>query len=410
MQDIQTITVIGLGLMGSSLAMALKASGAIENVVGYARSANTVKTALDLNLIDKGSCELKVAVKDADIVVLCTPPSTYSNIVKEITPVLKDNAILTDIGSVKHNPSWQILSILPEKKKPYFVPAHPIAGSERSGIEAKDPNLYQGKQVIITPGPITDKQAVATVEKMWEACGAITTEMDANKHDEIYASVSHAVQLLIYATITCIDHYGNEAMSQIAQNANQEFMKFTRIGGSNPLMWSGIFHANKSYLLQQVTTLNQTLSNLRDLLESKPVLVSERIRNAAQKRQSWKNEKAYQNKTLFSDEITDTMILLAPKIIATALVENTEYMDYAGSGFSDATAPLLCINGDLEPLLQSNKETLIDFLASLCMELEGLQHIIQFGEAEDIAQEFASAQEAHDCLIRIQKSFDVVND
>lgn len=410
MQIHDNITIIGLGLMGSSLAIALKESGFANKVTGYARSAGTITRALDLNVIDSGSCELKIAVKDADIVVICTPISTYSNIAKELNSSTKKTAIITDVGSVKHNPTWQILSNLSEEKQPMLVPAHPIAGSDKSGIEAKNPDLYKDKKVILTPGPATSQNAVETIEKMWEVCGAQTKIMDSSQHDEAYASVSHATQLLAYASINCIDHYGNEAISNIAQNANEEFLAFNRIGNSNPVMWADIFQANKSYFLEQIGNINNIFSDIRDTLSYKPVLVAERIRLAKSKREEWCFEENLPNKINFNDDISDCMLLLVPKIIATGLVENTYFIDFAGSGFADVSRPLLSVDDTLESAIEENKDILIDFLTSLCIEIEGMHHIINFGETEDIAQELASAQEACESFYRIYESFIPSND
>jgi cyclohexadieny/prephenate dehydrogenase len=405
-----TVAIIGLGLMGSSLAMALKGSGTASKVFGYGRSADTVATALKLDVIDQGSCELKNAIKDADIIVICTPLGTYKDIATTISKHMKNGAILTDIGSVKHNPSWQILSVLTDEQKQVFVPGHPIAGSEKSGIEGKNPELYHGKPVILTPGPATSQHAIDTVSRMWEICGANTRILDADTHDEAYASVSHLVQLVAYASIISIDHYGNEAMHQIAQNTNNEFLYFTRISGSNPLMWGDIFKSNKSFLLKQADEIGHILSDMRDTLSYNPTLLAERISNAADKRHAWQPQQALVNHTRYDDELCETLVLLTPKIIAAALVEHTQYIDYAGSGFSDTTCPLLSIDGELADMLTIHKDELVDFLYSLCMEIESMRHIIQFGETEDIAQELASAQEAYDSFIRLYQTMQPSNE
>ncbi len=264
MNQPKKLTIIGLGLMGGSLGAALKKNDWCETIVGYSRNPDSLKQALELGCIDQVESDLIAAVKDADIIVLCVPVLAIETILKTIQPVLKPSTIITDVASVKSyvvKIAEQIFGRVPEN----FVPAHPIAGSEKSGVQATQANLYQHHKVILTPLAHTNPNAIEQVTSMWQAVGAQVTQMDVAHHDEVLAATSHLPHLIAFSLVDTLA--GEPDRQEIFDYAAGGFRDFTRIAASDPIMWRDIFLTNKVATLQVLDHFLKDLNQLREAIK-----------------------------------------------------------------------------------------------------------------------------------------------
>ena len=257
---IPRLTVIGVGLIGGSLALALKQAGAVGEVVGCGRGRPNLEKALELGIIDRYSRDPAEAVKGADLVFLATPVSTFAAVVEELLPGLQSGAVMTDGGSVKEAVVAAVEPLLPEGVQ--FVPGHPIAGTENSGAEAAFATLYQGKRCILTPTERTAPDAVERVENMWRLVGSEVVRMSLHKHDRILAAISHLPHMVAYALVNAVgsyDHYEENILEYSAGG----FRDFTRIASSDPTMWRDIALTNADALLEMVEQFESFLGELK---------------------------------------------------------------------------------------------------------------------------------------------------
>jgi prephenate dehydrogenase len=238
---IERLCVIGVGLIGGSLARALRAAGACREVVGAGRNPENLQTAVDLGVIDRYETDLARAVAGADMVLVSVPLGAMAAVFNAIRGRLSPHAVLTDAGSAKGGvieAARQAFDGVPAA----FVPGHPIAGTEQSGVEASFAGLYQDRRVILTPLPETDIQATARVREMWEAAGAEVVEMDPVHHDAVLAATSHLPHVLAYTLVESLVRLGDEG--EVFAYAAGGFRDFTRIASSDPVMWRDICLAN----------------------------------------------------------------------------------------------------------------------------------------------------------------------
>jgi prephenate dehydrogenase len=238
---IERLCVIGVGLIGGSLARALRAAGACGEVVGAGRNPENLQTAVDLGVIDRYETDLARAVAGADMVLVSVPLGAMAAVFNAIRGRLSPHAVLTDAGSAKGGvieAARQAFDGVPAA----FVPGHPIAGTEQSGVEASFAGLYQDRRVILTPLPETDIQATARVREMWEAAGAEVVEMDPVHHDAVLAATSHLPHVLAYTLVESLVRLGDEG--EVFAYAAGGFRDFTRIASSDPVMWRDICLAN----------------------------------------------------------------------------------------------------------------------------------------------------------------------
>ncbi len=252
------VLIVGLGLIGGSLAKALKDAKCCAAVLGYTRSAESLQAALRDEAIDQGFDCLTDAVKAADIVVLCTPLSTYEALLTEIKPFVQ-HQILTDVGSVKAcvlEVARTVFGSVPTT----FVPGHPIAGSEKSGLVAAQSNLYRSHYVILTPLEQTDEQALTLVQGLWEEVGAQVSCMGFEQHDSILANTSHLPHLVAFSLVDTLARRPDS--DQVFQYAAGGFRDFTRIAASDALMWRDIFKANRMALLESLNDFKEDLTAL----------------------------------------------------------------------------------------------------------------------------------------------------
>ncbi|HJP35404.1 MAG TPA: prephenate dehydrogenase/arogenate dehydrogenase family protein [Gammaproteobacteria bacterium] len=262
---IHRLCVIGIGLIGGSLARALRAAGVVETIVGCGRGEENLSRALELNVIDESSRDPATAVADADMVVIATTLGATPSVLASIAPTVCPEAVVTDVGSAKRRVVEAARSRL-GKNFTRFVPGHPIAGTEKSGVDASFASLYRDHRVILTPLPETEPTALRRVTEMWEATGATVTEMDADHHDDVLAATSHLPHMLAYALVECLA--GMEGSGEIFAYAAGGFRDFTRIASSNPEMWCDIAMDNRDALLSKLELFAATYEQLSDALES----------------------------------------------------------------------------------------------------------------------------------------------
>jgi prephenate dehydrogenase len=261
----ERVAVIGVGLIGGSLALALKDTGACRHVVGAGRSAANLKRALELGIIDSIAPDAVAAAHNADLVVLATPVAQFLKLFREIASVLGPKAVITDGGSTKRDVITAARATL-GRKIAQFVPAHPVAGAEKSGAGAARADLFRDRRVILTPLAETAESAVKRVRAAWSACGARITTLDAEEHDAILGAVSHLPHLLAYALVH--EFASRENGAQLFDYAAGGFRDFTRIASSHPEMWRDICIANSDRILEELKKYRRKLDAVGKLLEA----------------------------------------------------------------------------------------------------------------------------------------------
>lgn len=263
-QVLKKLVIFGVGLIGGSVASALKKAGSSAEIVGVGRSSESLQTAIDLNVIDTATSNIAEALLHADIVLIAAPVAQTPLILNAIKPHLHADTVVTDAGSTKSDVLACAKEILGEQFT-QFVGGHPIAGAEKSGVTAATADLYINKNVVLTPTLDTNQNAVQRVRELWQNCGANVTEMPAETHDGIFAAVSHLPHLLAFALVDDIASRANA--EQLFGFAASGFRDFTRIAGSHPEMWRDISLANKTALLSEITAYQDELSRLKQMLE-----------------------------------------------------------------------------------------------------------------------------------------------
>ncbi len=258
----EKVSIIGMGLMGGSLAAALKANGLCREVLGYSRKQETLDKSLELGLIDKAIDTLELAMS-ADLVVLCTPLGAFEPIMKTMSRFWRPDVIITDVGSVKASVVHLAKQVFPDIS--HFVPGHPIAGSEKSGVEASKSDLFEAHRVILTPVVETSDQAIEKVRQLWVGVGAKVSTMDIIRHDEILAATSHLPHMLAFSLVDTLS--GNAANQEIFRYAAGGFRDFTRIAASDPQMWHDICVANRSAILESIDQFRNGLDSLVQALD-----------------------------------------------------------------------------------------------------------------------------------------------
>ena len=268
--QLNKVLIFGVGLIGGSLALALKKAGVARHIVGIGRNQDSLKTALSLGVIDEVQTDIAQAMQGADIVVIATPVAQTPEILASIAPHLKADTIITDAGSTKSDIAGYVANAaqnLTPALLSQFVGGHPIAGAEKSGVSAANADLFFGKNVVLTPNEQTSKQALSKVRALWEATGANVSEMSAEAHDQIFAAVSHLPHLLAFALVDDLANRKNS--QQLFDFAASGFRDFTRIAGSSPEMWRDISLANREALLSELEAYQSELKLLQKLLENK---------------------------------------------------------------------------------------------------------------------------------------------
>ncbi len=258
---IPRLALIGLGLIGSSIAHAAKRGNLVGEIVGYARSPETRATALELGFIDRACDTAADAARDADLVILCTPVGTIEAITREIAPALRQGAIVSDVGSVKASVIAQALPHIP--KGVHLVPAHPIAGTEKSGPTSGFATLFDNRWCILTPIPGGDPDAVRKVEDFWRALGSNVDTMTPEHHDRVLAVTSHIPHLIAYTICGTASELETVTGSEVIKYSAAGFRDFTRIAASDPIMWRDVFLHNKDATLEVLGRLTEDIFALQ---------------------------------------------------------------------------------------------------------------------------------------------------
>jgi len=260
---LKRLAVIGVGLVGGSLALALRRAGAVASVAGFDRDAQALERAAALGVIDTAAASASDAAKGADLVVVAVPVRSIGPVLHDVALAMDPQAVVTDVGSTK----GEVVALAREELRdrfPRFVPGHPIAGREASGVEAAVADLFRAARVVLTPAAATAPDAVDLVKACWEAAGARVASMPAERHDRIFAAVSHLPHVLSFALV-----------SEIAERADAEellgfaaggFRDFTRIAASSPEMWRDVALQNRDALLAEIGRYEARLAVFRELI------------------------------------------------------------------------------------------------------------------------------------------------
>ena len=255
------VAIIGVGMIGGSLARALRDAGACGRITGCGRSRENLQRALDLGVIDESSIDVAAAVAEADLIVLASPLASTEPLLKAMRDSIRAGAILTDVGSAKGCVVDAARRVLKKEQLRNLVPGHPIAGKEKSGVEHASPDLFVDHLVIITPLPETDPEPLQRVRRMWELTGARLVEMDIHTHDAILAATSHLPHMLAYALVDCLANM--QESEEIFRYAAGGFADFTRIASSNPEMWHDICLGNRDNLIVMLDRFRDHLDGIR---------------------------------------------------------------------------------------------------------------------------------------------------
>jgi cyclohexadieny/prephenate dehydrogenase len=257
----ERVAFIGIGLIGSSLARVLRRDRLAGEIVACARQAATRAKALELGIADRVTDNAAEAVRDADLVVLATPLSAYAAIGAEIAPALRPGAIVTDVGSVKQAVIRDLRPSLPANV--HFIPGHPVAGTEHSGPEAGFAELFRDRWCILTPLPGTDPAALARLTALWEQAGMRIVTMDPEHHDKVLAMTSHLPHVIAYTIVGTATDLEDSLKSEVIKFSAGGFRDFTRIAGSDPVMWRDIFLNNREAVLEMLQRFSEDLTALQ---------------------------------------------------------------------------------------------------------------------------------------------------
>ena len=281
----ERVAVVGVGLIGGSFSLALKEKGLCGRVVGAGRGAANLKLAVERGAIDAFEGDAGKAVRDADLVLVAAPVAQFGTIFLDIGPALKPDALLMDAGSTKRDVVAAARKGLGAKIA-QFVPAHPIAGAEKSGAGAASAALFQGRRLVLTPLNENREEDVETLSGLWTALGARVSRMSPEEHDGVFAAVSHLPHLLAYALVG--DIAARPDAAQLFGYAAGGFRDFTRIASSHPEMWRDICVANSDQLLKEVVRYSNALENVKKLLETRDAASLEKLfADARAARERW---------------------------------------------------------------------------------------------------------------------------
>jgi prephenate dehydrogenase len=261
--EFKKIAIIGVGLIGGSFAKSLKKYSLCEEIIGYGRSEENLKKALNLGVIDDYRREFSENMKDFDLVVLSTPPIVIDRLIKRIASFLRPGVIIFDTGSVKGKIVEKVENFLPDNIT--FIGGHPIAGNENSGVEAARDDLFFGHKMIFTPTSKTNKEKLEKIIDLWEKIGCEIITMDKDYHDEIFSQVSHLPHVIAYCLVNSIfEYFGNyDILTKFSAGG---FNDYTRIAQSHPEMWKDILLMNKKYILTAIDSFENYLLMLKSFL------------------------------------------------------------------------------------------------------------------------------------------------
>jgi len=258
------ITIVGVGLIGGSFALAIKEAGLAVDIVGAGRSEDNLKRAVERGIVDRYNKSLQEAVRGSDVVLVAAPVGATDAIMEQLAPALTETTVVTDAGSVKQSVIASARHCM--QHFPNFVPAHPIAGTEHSGVEAGFAELYRGKRLILTPLPETSKEAIETVSGLWRATGAVLETMDAKHHDAIFSATSHLPHMVAFNLVETL--YRLDKKSPVLKHTGGGFADYTRIASSDPVMWRDVCLHNREALLASLGEFQAGLDQLVTAIEN----------------------------------------------------------------------------------------------------------------------------------------------
>lgn len=255
------VAIVGIGLIGSSLARALVEYGIARQVVCTDRSADACAKALELGIVAEASTDPAAALAGADLVVLSTPVGSYAAVAEAIGPLLRPGTIVTDVGSVKQATLRDVGPHLPDGV--HLIPGHPVAGTEHSGPEAGFATLFQGRWCILTPPPGADRHALEQVTELWRRVGSTVEIMEASHHDRVLAITSHLPHLIAYTIVGTASDLEEDTKSEVIKFSAGGFRDFTRIAASDPVMWRDVFLNNREAVLEILQRFTEDLTALQ---------------------------------------------------------------------------------------------------------------------------------------------------
>ena len=261
MHKFSKVTFIGFGLINSSLAHVFKLKSLAKETTAFSRRKETREKIKNLNIVDNVNDNIKESVKDSDLIVLGVPVGAMESIVSDIAPFLKSGTIVTDVGSVKKHLIDSLLPILPSDV--YFVPGHPIAGTEKSGPEAGFAELFNGRWCILTPNKNTSQEALEKVKFIWEQAGMQIATMDAEYHDRVLAITSHIPHLVAFSIVGTVTELEDQLKTEVIKYSAGGFRDFTRIAASDPIMWRDVFLNNSEAVLEMLGRFIEDLTALQ---------------------------------------------------------------------------------------------------------------------------------------------------
>ncbi|RUM42714.1 MAG: prephenate dehydrogenase/arogenate dehydrogenase family protein [Desulfurobacterium sp.] len=263
--NFEEVCIVGLGLIGGSFALNLRLKGFPGKITAVDINPEAIEKGIELEVIDSGSIKHSIA-ESADLIVLATPVGAYENVLKQLKPFISRDAIVSDLGSVKGHLVYKCEEIL--KGVAPFVGGHPIAGTEKSGVENVVENLFEGAKFIITPTENTDKIAMEKVANLWRRLGSEIVVMDPYHHDRVFAAVSHLPHVVAYSIVDAIDKLSKELSTDLFQLTGGGFRDFTRIAMSDPVMWRDICIENRENLLSALKTFRESIEKVEKLIEN----------------------------------------------------------------------------------------------------------------------------------------------
>ena len=259
------MTIIGVGLLGASLAKACKERDLVEEVAGYGRNRENLEKARVLKVIDHCSTDLAEAVKDADLVVLCTPVTSIIPLIQNMISKIRPGTLITDVGSVKEPIVKEAEKLVPEGV--YFVGSHPIAGGENSGLEASTADLYQNAKCIVTPTGKTNNKALEKISALWQAVGMQVINLSAEEHDFVFGAVSHLPHIVVYALMNTLGALRTRDDREVTAFSGAGLKDITRIASSDPVMWRDICLSNRNHSLDLIDRFQNKLDEIRSTIE-----------------------------------------------------------------------------------------------------------------------------------------------
>lgn len=377
-QIFKKISIIGLGLIGGSLAKALHKSGFCDNIYALSHQDEDIKKAYDLGIIRNKNNSTEDVIKGADLIVLCCPLGKYEQVLKEIKPFIEDGCLITDVGSVKYCTLGIVSSVLGEDKLKSFIPAHPIAGSEKSGFDASYDSLYQERKTILTPTPVNNEQDIDKIEELWKACGSAIEISGAEEHDEIYAQISHLPQFLAFCYLNALMKVEGDVFKHDFFISDKGFRKFFRLAYSSPYIWGDIFYFNKRNILACSKKIKERL-----------IIEKQQIKENSK---SFLEDVSYSKENTVPPHIIATIEILSV-LLALLALEISKNTECAGTGFKDFTFCAHNVPHNFYQMLYRHHDSTTDSIDNMILEIDNLSSLIKRGTPDDIVKELSKSSD-----------------